>query len=362
MRILLPVMALCCNFMAHPLSPPAHAADVDHELLKTAIAGNSGTVGMIERYHAKVLLESEAIAGGKRFGPLKQSAEYWRTGENYRSRSRSGDTFTELERERGRVRFFNAKAKNDQPDLSDPSISIIISDPDRRCVDTDPWELSLFSLPVGIKSKPPKRMYDLAGLIETGTVSEAAWVELQGRKMMYASVALQPEHRSYEVWASPSFNWALVKVIHRTTDERGEPEWYFEYEADRFVEACPSVYVPALVRVIARHGKDSEYKGTATLSDIVVNQNLPPAPRFALPPAGPMAFDESSGATFRLDGRGNPVGKVRKFGEWYVPPTRPEKQTSSYSSRIGWTIVVVAASLFAAGVVRARGRRRAGPV
>jgi hypothetical protein len=356
MKHFLLAIALTYSLVLHPRPLAARTVDVDRELVKTAAAGNGASINIIERYYAKVLLTSKATVAGKETTPLTHSCEYWRTGQNYRIRSRVGSTMTEVEREREKVRFLVVKTKDEQPDFGGSSTSMIISGRDRRCVDADPWELSLFSLPVGISSKPPLRIYDLAGLVETGTVTEAGWVILHGRKAVHVSVDLTAERRSYEVWAAPDYNWALVKVVHKTVDERGAQEWLNEYQVDEFTEIAQSVYVPTRAYINARF-KDATYEASATLADIVVNRDLPPAPKFVLPPAGLTAFDESNGTTFRVNAKGTSVSKVRKLGEWYSPPVPAATQTGSYWSGAGWTTVGLAALLFFTGAVKAWGRR-----
>ena len=361
MKHFLLAIALTYSLVLHPRPLAARTVDVDRELVKTAAAGNGASINIIERYYAKVLLTSKATVAGKETTPLTHSCEYWRTGQNYRIRSLVVHDDGGRTRAPEAVRFLVVKTKDEQPDFGGSSTSMIISGRDRRCVDADPWELSLFSLPVGISSKPPLRIYDLAGLVETGTVTDAGWVTLHGRKAVHVSVDLTPERRSYEVWAAPDYNWALVKVIHKTFDERGAQEWFHEYQVDSFIEISQSVYIPTRANINGRF-KEATYEASATLADIVVNRDLPPAPKFVLPPAGLTAFDESNFTTFRVDAKGNSVGKVRKLGTWYTPSVPAVAETGSYWSVAGWTTVGLAALLFLAGAVKAWGRRRSATV
>lgn len=320
------------------------------------IAGNSASTGMIARYHAKVRLESKGSVEGKEYAPLIQTCEYWRNGDDYRLRALAGGNLIDAERGKGRVRLLILQEKGGQPDPADPTSTMTIAARDRRFVDTDPWELSLFVLPVGISSKPPMQLYDLAGAVAAGTVTEAAQADLDGRRTVHIAVNLAKERRSYEVWAAQDYNCALVKVIHRTFGERGDQEWLQEYKADGFIEASPSLYVPTRAYVQSTF-KAVRYKASGAISDIIVNEKLPPIPRFVLPATVVMALDESNGTAFRVDRQGNRNSAVQKLGEWYEPPVPAKASSGSPRSAAGWASIAGAALFFVVGIITVWRRR-----
>jgi hypothetical protein len=321
--------------------------DVDRELVEMVVAGHLSTIQTISRYHAKVELTAEANLAGERVVVPPQEAEYWRTDEDYRIRALDAvGRIVQVERKAGNVRILAYRPTETFSDRR-ARPSLIVGDRHRRAIDLDPWELSLFSLPVGIYTRPPMVVYDMESLTGTGTVREAAWVEESGRERIYVRVDLPEERRAYEIWAAPEYNWALVKVIHTTYEESGTLAWHREYTCEEFIECEPTIFVPTKASIRSEFGGHT-YSGTATFSEILLNEACPRPPRFELPRSGLTVVDEAAHTIYEIDGAGRRSGDVVPLAGTIIPPS-PAERSGDGRATLGYILIAFSTAFLFAG-------------
>jgi hypothetical protein len=195
---------------------------------------------------------------------------------------------------------------------------MIIGPTDRRVVDSDAWELSLFWLPVGIFTKPPIPTYPLEEAIEAGTVvfldrephGESQDIHM---RIIVPPVSLDEtdQPRRYEVWVDQKRNWLIRKAVHTIENRDGSALWEVSAEVTDLLEIKPTVYVPTTCAITTKYRGKTITKAIATFKDVKVNEAMSAIPPMPAVPQGSVVINEIDGTVWRTDAKGGPVGKPR---------------------------------------------------
>jgi len=165
--VLTPVIAILALHVAY-------SDTVEADLATTAVAGNQASIQMIRRYSARV--DWSSTSQGK---SNSIRSEYWREGSKVRIREETiPGRILHLLYE-GDVLKLMTTGTGDNAQTGE---HMTISERNKRVSDANAWELSMFSLPVGLHGKPNHLISSLADAVQKGQVVGANWVTLEGRK------------------------------------------------------------------------------------------------------------------------------------------------------------------------------------
>jgi RNA polymerase sigma factor (sigma-70 family) len=289
-----------------PQVPPTPA-----ELAKTVAQRQEATLTQLVPYYAEIKL---AEASGQGFA---RSAKYWRAGDRIRIVEQFAEkVIHDVEMKEGKLKVITTDPdRNHLPDVT----SVLITPISQRVVDTDPWECSLFTLPVGLLGNQPRPTYTLAEALKAGELQAAHQVTESGRPLIYLQISLPKEQRRYEVWVDPARHGLTTKARHLMLHADGTEEWKIDFEVQEWKEIKPGFAVPA--RTLQR----SLFKGkavgdrTATMTALQVQGKLPAIPPMPVPPAGTLVLDQIQSIVYPLDDKGNPTGPVRQVIGTHVP-------------------------------------------
>ena len=330
----------------------------EKEILRTVAAAQTATIQMIHSYHAKLtqVTKSELTTG------FTNASEYWRVGDAFRIHETTGSTkIVDIMFAHAKVHVMSKNLVTDPRDM-DPRPVMIVGDKNRRTLDTDPWELSLFVMPNGIYMQKPLPVYTLDDLAGVGELTSAQWEMLDGRRVAHLVVNLPKEQRRYELWSDPQYNWCLSKVVHVVNLEPGVETWRLEYHVLQFTEAAKDLYVPSKVSLVGKYLAKSGYTTTAEISDIQVND-----PRLQLPPMpsdkqSMVIIDENAGVTYSTDKSGRRVGPSHRLGGRFSPALALPKPPGRKEPRslLGWLVITLSAGMIGWGFYLRRRRRLAG--
>lgn len=316
------------------------------DLANVAAAGNKSSVEMIRSYYADVEL-TRKIQGKE----AKTSARYWRTSATLRAIEqtrpgvatdvvRKGGSQTVVSIINGTVASKDAKA-----------FGAVISASNRRVIDTDPWEVGLFVLPLGLVTNPPKALYTLDEAVRNGTLRQSGWVQDGGRKLARIVLECDAGDRTYEVWVDPEINWMIRKCL-QTMREDGAVTWKNEYRVDEFQELKPSVFVPVRCSATLEFRGEKVTEWATSMNNVRVNQPLPGEPPASIPAGGTRAYDETAGMTFIVGRDGVRIGSATPVNTNYTPPTAAATEDplapAQGRSWLGWAamaLAVVAATI-----------------
>ena len=178
------------------------------------------------------------------------------------------------------------------------------------------------------------------------------------REMIVVGLQFEPpaEGKAWEseIHFDPSVNYLIRKVVRSKTGSRfADVE-----EAVQFKNCGGGIFFPE--RVVGRAGvgdKPSETRSESLLSDIRVNQPLPPEVFRLRYPAGISLTDSIRGTSYRVDSDGNPLSVEKPLGT--VPPPAPSRlagpdggaeTAEEPQSRFRW-ILPVSIGLVAVGIL-----------
>lgn len=329
--------------------PLADCSLAEDSLAELVSSGNSSSIQMLRTYYAKTRMQSMSLEGKP---GLAFTSEYWRTGPDFRLREDEGHRVVHFELKKGQGRITTTVSLGDTRPDPKRDVAVQLVGKDRRATQMDPWELSLFQLPIGIFGKPPLAIYQVDQLIKHGVVREARWVTIDGGKQAHLLVGLPDERRSYEIWSDPAHNWLLSRAVHRTFNAEGRVEAEIDYRIQAFTEAKPGIYVPTRIACSWIHQSTSGVRAEVILSELVVNETLRQVPSFPEPPVGSRVIDETAGTSFLVGTGGKRIGPITRLGEHVVPLSEPESAPTVWSLNgiVGGLALFVAIGLMIVGL------------
>ncbi|AGA28359.1 hypothetical protein [Singulisphaera acidiphila] len=330
-------------------------APVADEKTSAIVDANKSAINSIMNYQCNVALTVDC---GK--SPRRLTSKYWRDSIQVRiSQNSIAGNLIEVQIVGGKLTAMTGKVATGGSSTVDPEGGWIIAPDDRRIVDTDPWELSLFVLPVGLYRTPPYPMYTLADLAVKGKL-EAFDETLEGHKVVRITASLPAENRTYTVWCDEAKNWMIRKAVHVIKDGKGDLAWDNQYVVEQFDEVQPSIFVPSKITSISKYKGSVACKSVADLSEIRINQ-----PSFRLPPmppakAGTTVMDEIKGTVHVIGNNGTAKDRPKRLSDAYSPPLEPETPPPPVARTqwIGGILALVTAGGLAAIAVVRRLRRR----
>jgi hypothetical protein len=300
---------------------------------------------MIQAYYAEIRTDNNLE---KEFS---RTAKYWRERGRIRLREQNTPWKTvDLEITGGRLQViptFDGKT------VLDSHISgTIITNKHYRVADADPWEFSLFSLPVGIHTRPPELIYSLSEAAQRGRVTSVEWSRVGGHRLGHLNIELNPGVREYEVWVDPARNCLIAKCIHTYQGSGSKLIWRLEYQVEGWAEPSSTIFVPT--KVLHKTFLNGKLVNdiVAIISNVRVNSPLPARPAMPSLPAGTLVFDELQGGTYKIDGAGNKVGGFAPSGGDYSPmvPAKDSQATSGSFMFVGLVFAGTSVVLFGAGL------------
>lgn len=330
-------------------------APVADEKVSAIVDANKSAINSIINYQCNVNL---TVTCGK--SPASLTSKYWRDGTQVRisQTSNTGDLI-EVQVAAGKLTAMTGKVATSGSSAVDPGRGFIVAPEDRHMVDTDPWELSLFVLPVGLFRKPPYPMYTLADLAANGKL-EAFDETLEGQEVVRITASLPAENRTYTVWCDQAKNWMIRKAVHVINDSKGNLGWDNQYVVEQFEEVQPSIYVPSKIASITKYKGAIACKTMAELSEIRINQpslRLPPMPPAK---AGSTVIDEIEGSVHVIGNNGTARDRTKRLSDAYSPPLEPVTTPPHAANTrliVGILALVAAGGLAATAVVRIFRRR-----
>jgi hypothetical protein len=343
-----------------PIDPTSEAKQ---ELLRIACAGHVSSINMIDSYYASVkLTNTSPRARGQSFVEV---TEYWRTSELTRLHTvmYQGKVVDAVIQE-GRLAQIESSSGPAPPK---PASGIIMASVNRRVVDSDAWELSLFCLPVGVFTKPPIQIYSLEEATKLGSVPLLERQTHNGVTEVHMIIIVPPARldnqsmpRRYELWLDQSHNWLVRKAIHTLENEDGSPDWEVSAEVTAFLEIAPTLYVPSSCALTKKYKGDVITTATVAFTNVKVNEGLPEAPAMPIAPNGSLVVNEVDGTVYRADARGKAIGQARHVIADYSPPVSvdPTLPKNNLWTLVGWLSLIVAALFIVASLFLRRRRAR----
>ena len=318
------------------------------ELHEIIISGNESAVGSIESYYAEVdwseSQEDQNFAAEDSASPPTNDIRkciYWRTPNGVRLREVRGVQTLDAEIIGGESRLIITDTRIGE---SQQEVGMTIDVADLRIVDTDPWELSMFSLPVGIYSKDQYPVYTLSEAVDVGNIRNSSWEELNGQRLAKLRVDIEEKRRSYEIWANPNYNWMIVKANHTVNDEDGNILFRNEYRATDYIEIEDAIFVPQRVDVIMKFKDLPPIVRVARIKNITVNQPLPPIPPMPKIKRGSMVVNEIEGTAYVTNEDGRQIGVTKRIGEPVVAYGSNDDQARSdrvTAPRVGYIVLAI---------------------
>ncbi len=299
------------------------------ELAGTAAVGNKASIEMIETYYSEVNYES--TAKGEKWA---RTGLYWWDRAKVRMTEQTGPgRITDVRRDGGKTTVLTTETGRQRQKRE---AGMLVGDRSRRAVETDAWELSLFSLPVGLYRKPSYPVYSLFELVDKGQVVKEEWVEEGKRRLAHLVVDVDKSGRTYELWVDQNRNWLVARCAHVIRGPEGEVRWRIEHEVKEWAEVKPSVFVPTLVTDVRRYGGKVVSESVMNIRNIKVNETLPPIPKMPLPSSGVLVYDELDGTYYQADSSGKRIGEARRVGASYSPPLPSRSEKGLVGLPAGW--------------------------
>ena len=170
----------------------------------------------------------------------------------------------------------------------------------------DPWHLALFAF----LNPAEKKWMSIDRLLESPKLKSRVSKETEGGQEFI--VATIDHGRYHETgWFDPRVNFLARKyVLVQDRDDTNPYAFRYEYDVKKFVEPNPGTFFPEeLEHRSFTNGKFVSMHRTV-FSDIHINQPLVPE-RFDFQfPEGMTITDKILRKTYKVDARGNPVGKM----------------------------------------------------
>jgi hypothetical protein len=345
----IPAVAELAGLLLLVSSAPVHGQE---DVARQAVAANKASIEMIRTLYAEV----EIGAPSKDEKPW-WTGRYWRENNVVRIQETLPDRIVDVLYKDGHVSSISTlKNVNVQPS----TITMIIGDRNRRCVETDAWEACFFTLPVTVNGTPSLTFYSLEEAIQAGQITLQRWENGKPR-LAHIGIELQSGKRKYHVWIDPAVNWLIRKCTHETFNADGKPMFRIEHEVEEFAEAKPTIYVPVLTKTTIRFKNGPAMHRVTRLDNLLINEPLPPIVPWPIPENGGRVLDEVNGTIYSVDRTGKKVGREQTWGGDYSPPSPPARDPLAKSNAtffFGVSLVGIAGVLVLGGYIVLVRRKR----
>ncbi len=272
------------------VADPRLALAGDDELLRLVRDGHRAATESIRTFHCRVALNFDPPPS---WG--NETAEYWRSGNDFRCVVRSSTTTNHILYKDGVVRRYTIDTQHS----GDRGRDGVITTRD-IAFNCNPWTYGLLTF-LG-RDKFRVSLDEL--LTQEYRLHSIGRATRDGRELIRLDVS--HDRGRIEIWFDPAVNY-LARVV-RVRSERASGDVEAEAVVEAFVEPTPGVYFPQKVVSNAVTGKDRRRETwTATFSDIKINKPLPADALTLRFPAGLLVADEIRNDMFRTDDRGEPV-------------------------------------------------------
>jgi hypothetical protein len=283
----------------------------DDELLRVVQDGHRAAIESIRTFSCRAELKFEPTQ------PLaRQTAEYWRSGRDFRVRVKSfgsrDDECDTLVRD-GVVKQYESypwrKGESARHGL------IGVRDQPFSC---NPWAYGLLTFPGQTKYRVP--LDEL--LTDAHRVQSVRRDTRDGRALIHLD--LSHDRARLDIWFDPAVNYLARIVRVRAEPPAGGPIDSVATVTE-FREVAPGIYFPTRVHQQSTTGGDAKSdKWAATFTDITVNKPLPPDSLTLRFPPGIMVSDLVRNGVFRTDERGEPtLPALNSRGVRYTLGTSP---------------------------------------
>ena len=352
-RVSLPFrpITICAIWLALP--QVARSDDILHD----STSNHQATVDAIRTFRCRVSVS---------FNPARpwgaDTSEYWRVGNSFRCRSRSGGVTTDSSFRDGVTKLYTnnlsqgGKARSGQITTKDMAYSC------------DAWSYGLLSYYGRDRFRVGLR--ELIG--SEGTRASATHVNKDGRRLVRIDVS--HARADLQIWLDPSVNYLARYVKTKTKPQFGMSDGLAT--VDSFQEVAPGVFFPVKVHCEIITGEERKKSGwVAELADVKINHAIAEKDLEVRFPQNLLVGDEIRNGVFRTNADGIPSQQaVNSEGRKLilssgppVPIADPDAQIASVTKeeplpRSRW-ILRAAIALLALAVVlsvarRIRGRQR----
>ena len=284
------------------------------ELVELVKSGNSASLAAVVSLHARfemalhpnpAVLAKIPVASGRRI-----VGQYWRSGNKVRIRENEtpyGPRDMLQDHDRQQTTVHMPKSKLQTIDTG------IIAAEGAIYTPADVWELALCSL--------PGPAVTFSHLLDTGGKIESAHLSHEpGGELAYLDVSLEspPKTLRCEIWADPSKNYLVRRVVSHVTMEGAAGKGRLEGEVTSFREVKPGVFFPESMELRIFHKGQEINRMVTRLTSIHINEPLPMSVfKMSFPP-GTVVSDQVRGTTFRIDQEGKMAGPLGRIVE---PPS-----------------------------------------
>jgi hypothetical protein len=328
-----------------------------------AVSANKAAIEQIRDFYAEVE-QTQTIQKND----TKRTAQYWRTPNSVRVVEQTGQGTTTDIKILSNSQYVATLRNGVLPGKNEKQFGVAIISANRRAIETDPYELGLFVLPLGLSTKPSKPIFTLNEAYRSGTVQASGWTEIDNRKLYRICIDCELGQRSYEVWIDPSVNW-LIRKCSQTMRENGKITWNIEYAIEEFAELKPSVFVPVRSKSVHIFRGERVAETSNQFRNVRVNQSLPDQPASPIPADGTKAFDEPANSMYVLSRNYTRIGQSVPLSDKIVPviqradaiedPLAPPSARQIWLPRVALVVSLVLVVLGLVFRAKRRARNRA---
>ena len=304
---------------------PTHAHGAD-ELLEEVRAGNQAALDSIQTLYCRVTTSYPVTPMG-RVIPEK-TAEYWWTAGSFRLRTKMESGFTESVRLADGTGRALAKGR-DQQGREFVQFSMRRSDPDKRTNAFDPWSLGLLKLPgPNVTSLTLDRLLKVPhklGEVKRETVDGrelicvGMQIDLSADSVGHFTHCFDPERNYLACQVNAAFSGSSADVNRNRR----------ETKVLSMRKVAPNIYFPEHVESQSHEEDKLVSHEIAKITDIRVNQPLPPD-IFELPiPPGAHVLDYIEDKEYKLDAQGKQVGPTRVPAKGPPPQATQKRATAT---------------------------------
>lgn len=297
------LILLAATALAHVFVSASSAED----LLEEVRAGNKSSLESIRTLSCRITVATPISP----IGPTEAStADYWQSGDSWRVRcSVVGQPSDWVRHE-----FVTKKVMRS----GEKTIFVIErADPDDPHSRFDVYGRGLLKL-FGPEARPLTLEKILLHPHQLGKTTRQPY---QGHECVVLKIStdlVAGKNSDFEVWFDPQVNYLACRLIRDSKRRSDQRSVHQESQVLRFTEAAPGVYFPAETeRKSHTDGKLTQHD-IVTISDIRINQPLPPN-IFELPiPPGATVIDEIQDREYQVDALGKAIGPERSLPKY--PP------------------------------------------
>jgi hypothetical protein len=292
----------------------------DDELLRLVRNGHRAATESIRTCSCRVAINYDPPPPGG-----NETAQYWRSGDDFRCLVRASTTTNDIQYRDGVVKRYSS----DNQHSGDQGRNGRITTQD-MAFNCSPWSYGQLTF-LG-REKYRVTLEQL--LTEAHRLHSIKRETRDGRELIHLD--LSHDRGRLDIWFDPAVNY-LARITRVRTD-RSFGDVDGETVVTSFIEPAPGIYFPDKVVSTSTVGKDHRRQTwTASFTDIKINEPLPTDALSVRFPPGLLVSDEIRKGMFRTDDRGEPVlpatnsqgKKITLIDKPLVPTAQPEHPSES---------------------------------